>query len=293
MPVSGAVLHAIATPTTFTPWNISLSFVTVFILRIFYRFNRSGARKREFTRFANSNHCAPAKSLAKLFLGPIRHKIKLLLYPGGDLLDHVFANKFKENGPTHALHDKYGVPIVIHTIDPVNLNAILSKSASHWGPSKSRARTMYPLAQDGLLNSEGEEWHRKRKLLLRHIHNKRVKDVQNYETDIELLFNAIGPVQEDGWTGTVDLLDLFHRMSLDMSTSFLLGTSANSQLNGMRNARIQAAIDEFGLRRGKNDKSLSYDEAYEVVRHYFSLRSKLGSKYWVADSYKVQHPCMG
>lgn len=152
---------------------------------------------------------------------------------------------------------------------------------------------MYPLAQDGLLNSEGEDWHRNRKLILRHIHSKRVKDVQNYETDIDLLFSAIGPAQEDGWTSTVDLLDLFHRMSLDMSTSFLLGTSANSQINGMRNARMQAAIDKFGLRRGKTDKSLSYDEAYEVVRHYFSLRSKLGSKYWVADSYKVQHIYMG
>ncbi|CAK3767756.1 cytochrome P450 [Lecanosticta acicola] len=291
MSVSSSLLYSAAQPTSFTPWNISLSFITIWIIRLFYRVNRSAARKRDYSRFSDSNRCAPTTAMPKIFLGSIRHKVNLLLYPGGDLLDNVYATKFKKYGSTHALYDRYGVPVVIHTTDPVNLNAVLSKSSAHWGPSKSRACTMYPLAQDGLLNSEGEAWHRNRKLILRHLHNKHIKDVKNAEGDIELLFDAIGPFKQDGWTGVVDLLDLFHRMSLDISTSFLLGTSANSQVNGMRNVTIQAAIDEFGLRRGRMDSKMSYDEAYEIVRHYYSMRSKLGSKYWMADSLTYRQAC--
>lgn len=146
---------------------------------------------------------------------------------------------------------------------------------------------MYPLAQDGLLNSEGASWHKNRKMILRHVFTKRAKDVRNSETDIHLLFDAIGPVDKDGWTQEVDLPDLFHRLSLDMSTTFLLGTSADSQLAGMSDARMKAAMDEFGLVPGKRDSKLTYGEAYDVVRNYFSWRSKLGSKYWIADGPKV------
>ncbi|EME82945.1 uncharacterized protein MYCFIDRAFT_2871, partial [Pseudocercospora fijiensis CIRAD86] len=178
------------------------------------------------------------------------------------------------------------------TIDPVNLNAILNKSHTDWAPSKSRARTMYPLAQEGLLNSEGEAWHKNRKMVMRHIGTKRAKDVRHSEGDIQLLFTAIGPTEQDGWTGVVDLLDLFHRLSLDMSTTFLLGTSADSQLNGMRETRLKAAMEEFDLVPSKRSKAkMSYGVAYETVRNHFSRRSKLGSKYWMADGLRYRKAC--
>ncbi|KAK4504149.1 hypothetical protein PRZ48_005065 [Zasmidium cellare] len=285
------IVDTISQHTIFTAWNIGVAFFIIWIIRSCIRWKHSATRGKAFRRFAESQHCAPVTALPKPFLGALRHKLGLLLYPGGDLLDNVFANKFRKYGPTHALHNCNGVPVVIHTIDPVNINAILNKSASHWGPSKARARTMYPLAQEGLLNSEGESWHKNRKMILRHIFTKRAKDVRDSESDIQLLFDAIGPVDNDGWTQEVDLLDLFHRLSLDMSTTFLLGTSAESQLSGMRDARIKAAMMEFGLVPGKRSSKLTYGEAYEVVRNYFSWRSKLGSKYWLADGFKYRKAC--
>lgn len=285
-----AIADTVFQQTTLTVWNIGLAVFVTWIINSALRLRRSAAQSKDFRRFAESQHCGPATALPKPFLGALRHKLGLLLYPGGDLLDNVFARKFRKYGPTHALHSHNGVPIVIHTIDPVNINAILNKSASHWGPSKARARTMYPLAQEGLLNSEGASWHKNRKMILRHIFTKRAKDVRNSETDMQLLFDAIGPVDNGGWTQEVDLLDLFHRLSLDMSTTFLLGTSAESQLSGMRDARMKAAMMEFGLVPGKRSSKFTYGEAYEVVRNYFSWRSKLGSKYWIADGLKVCLP---
>lgn len=282
------IAETIRQPTNVTIWNIGLAILIVWITRWILLRNRSSVRRGEFLRFSESHRCAPATALPKPFLGAIRHKLGLLLYPGGDLLDNYFADKFRKYGPTHALLNRGGLPVVIHTIDPVNINAILNRSSDDWGPSKARARTMYPLAQEGLLNSEGASWHKNRKMILRHIFTKRAKDVRNSEADVQLLFDAIGPVDQDGWTQEVDLLDLFHRLSLDMSTTFLLGTSANSQLSAMRDARMRAAMAEFDLIPSKHTFKLTYGEAYEVVRDYFSWRSKLGSKYWIADGPRVR-----
>lgn len=265
--------------------------IYVLAFRPFYKFLTGAKRSRNFSNFAKSKNCGTASALPTPILGAIRHKIKLLLYPGGDLLDDVFAKKYERHGATHALHDRFGVPKVIHTIDPVNINAIMRSRAEDWCPSKGRADTMYPLAQEGLLNSEGEAWMRNRKLILRHINTKRVKDVREAEPDVQLLFDAIGSADHDGWTETVDLLDLFHRMSLDMSTTYLLGTSANAQFSGIAARKREAIMLEHDFVLGKRDEEMTYEEAYDVVRNYFSWRSKLGSKYWFADSPRYRKAC--
>ena len=249
-------------------------------------------RATHFHNFSKSRGCSSISAVPRPFLGSVRHKLSLLRHSGGDLLDDVFAKKYEQHGATHALLDGSGVPQVIHTIDPVNINAILRIKADDWSPAKSRAKTMYPLAQEGLLNSEGAAWTRNRKLILRHINTKRVKDVRSAEPDVQNLFDAIGSADQNGWTGTVDLLDLFHRLSLDMTTTYLLGTSANSQLTGMKERKREAVMAEYDLVRNKSkEQKMSYNEAYEVVRNYFSHRSKLGSKYWLADSPRYREAC--
>ncbi|KXT05195.1 hypothetical protein AC578_8433 [Pseudocercospora eumusae] len=271
---------------------VAASLATIWLFSKLAKLSKAYSRSKRFSSFARSNGCFATTGLPTPVLSSLRHKLDLLFYLGDDLLDNVFAKKFNTYGATHALHDPFGVPKVIHTIDPVNLNAILNKSHTDWAPSKSRARTMYPLAQEGLLNSEGEAWHKNRKMVMRHIGTKRAKDVRQSEGDIQLLFTAIGPADQDGWTGVVDLLDLFHRLSLDMSTTFLLGTSADSQLNGMRETRLKAAMEEFDLVPSKQSKAkMSYGIAYETVRNHFSWRSKLGSKYWMADSPRYRKAC--
>lgn len=254
----------------------------------FAQFANAAWQTRHFARWEREHGCRPASALPKPFLSTLRHKLKLLNHQGGDLLDVVFADKYRKYGATHALHDSFGRPHVIHTIDPLNLSAVLNGSFEDWKPSKSRTNTLYPLAQEGLLTTDGQTWHHNRKMIQRHIGTKRAKDVRDSEVDIQLLFDAIGQVGKDGWTETVDLLDLFHRLALDMSTTYLLGTSANSQAKGIFTKEKDAAKLKFGLvEPKKTSKAMTYDEAYETVRNYFSWRSKLGSKYWLADGFNV------
>lgn len=243
--------------------------------------------KRRVSHFTRDNGCVRTrKELPQKIMSSIRNKIDLLKHKGGDLLDDVFAEKYRTYGETHALYDSYGVAKVVHTIDPVNVNALLSSKSHDYRGPKNRKGIMYPLAQDGILTTEGAEWAHHRKTVQR-LGFRGAKDCSNVESDVQLLFEAIGqPRDADGWTGEVDLLDLFIRMALDMSLQHLFGTTANSQLIGMseRASNLAAASGYLTQEEHSELQSMSYNEAYEVIRYWLAMRSKLGSKYWLADS---------
>lgn len=261
----------------------------LWILRTVCLIYNTSSRSRKFRQFATSRGCGPATALPRRFLGNLRHKVQLLTYPGGDLLDELYAVKYRTFGSTHALHDQLGLPIVVHTIDPLNLHAIFSTSWDDWKPPRSRGNTLKPLAQEGLLLAHGEQWHRKRKLVQRYMGIQRAKDTGRDEEHIQMLFNAIGPTQGNGWTGVVDLLELLHRAALDLSTEFLLGISAGAQAAGIRDTTGQSLSTKHSITPPALDSSMTYNEAYETVRTYLSWRSKLGSIYWLADSFEVRN----
>ncbi|KAK4627334.1 hypothetical protein CLAFUW4_04495 [Fulvia fulva] len=130
-------------PLHFSLCNIGLFVLAAWLVLLLQGATDRAVNQSTFRDFARKNNCAPGTALPKPFLGGIRHKLNLLLYPGGDLLDVVFANKFLKYGSTYTLTDGCGQPVVVHTIDPKNINSILCKNEKAWGPAKSRARTMY------------------------------------------------------------------------------------------------------------------------------------------------------
>ena len=266
---------------------VFFAFATMLLLHRIWIAHCAHITKRNFRIFEASHGCGQPKPLPKRFLSGLRHKLSLLNNKGGDLLDDVFAQKYRHHGATHVLLGGNGLPKAIHTLDPANLNAMMVTSWKDWRPAQGRVNTLYPLAQEGLLLTEGALWHKNRKLIQRLIGVQRAKDVHRIDRDIELLFDAIGPVQSDGWTDEVDLLDLFHHLALDASTAFLLGNCANAQTRYIKEKERKAAMADFGLKPEKQSTEMSIDEAYEIIRDYFSWRAKLGSKYWLADSLKV------
>lgn len=284
-------IQSLASPTL-PPLSTAFAILVVFaMVQMIVTLVQGVSARKRFRTLENRYGCASPRAVPNPFPWGLRHKFNLLTQQGGDILDNFFAEKYRNNGPTHALYDTFGIPRVIHTIDPVNLNAVLCSSFDDWRPSKSRTNTIYPLAQDGLLTTEGQKWHKNRKLIQRHIGGRKVKDVSSAEKDIKLLFEAVGRPDEEGWSPEVDLLELFHRLALDLSTSYLLGTSANSQASSLlaldseeNGPNIKAKRGPFGWLQ---NRPMTYGEAYEIVRNHFSWRSKLGSKYWLADSLEV------
>ncbi|KAK4889195.1 hypothetical protein LTR27_011953 [Elasticomyces elasticus] len=198
------------------------------------------------------------------------------------------GGKDRDYGATHALYDSRGMARVVHTIDPVHMRAILISSAEDYEGPRFRKGISYPIVQDGILTTEGHEWARHRKLIQR-LGFHGAKDPAAIEPDVQLLFRAMGPaINAEGWMEMTDVMDLFMRMSLDMTLTHLFGATAGSQIAGMakRNAESEALPVQ-----DRDTRGMTYNQAYEVLRDYLSWRAKLGSKYWLADGPKYRQAC--
>jgi hypothetical protein len=146
----------LATNQLLSPLTFRVLLCILFIIWLVKKLNAFRAalkRHRQFRGFEESRVAEPVNGSPRSFFSNIQHKIELLTCKG-DILDGLFVTEYREHGSTHALLDRFGKPAVIHTIDPVNLNAILNTSWTDWRHSRNRMNTLKPLAQEGLLLTE-------------------------------------------------------------------------------------------------------------------------------------------
>ena len=269
----------------FAPWLASL--VTMLLLWTLRGALRRRRHTLAFAKFAEANGCGQTRrQLPRIFMASLRNKLRLLTYREGDLFDELLASKYRIYGDTHAFYDSDRLPTVIHTIDPANAHAMLSSGSRDYSGPKARKSFLYPLAQRSVLVSEGAEWAHHRKLASRGI-ARGAKHTGHLESNMRTLIGAIGPAKDDeGWTEEVDLLDLFYRFTLDVSAQHLFGVSSHSQASAMSD-RESTAIVQDSVSRKSRSATMTLDEAYDTVSSYVARRSRLGSKCWMIDSFKV------
>lgn len=100
-----------------------------------------------------------------------------------------------------------------------------------------------------------------------------VSDLDLEERHVKNMMAALDTrLKPDGWTHVVDLQDLFFRLTLDSATEFLLGESADSQLQH---------IPGYPRARNSADALHNVDFAWAFDRGQWALaqRSRLGSQY--------------
>jgi cytochrome P450 len=76
---------------------------------------------------------------------------------------------------------------------------------------------------DSIFTTDGKKWQRSRQLIRPQFIKERVSDLRTFERHIQHMMSLI---PQDG--STVDIADLFFRLTLDSVTDFLLGESVNS-----------------------------------------------------------------
>ncbi|KAK4952711.1 hypothetical protein LTR10_009518 [Elasticomyces elasticus] len=254
---------------------------------------RSLIKTREFHSFATIRKCRNPRRLNPGFTVGVVHKFNLLFERYGDLFDDYFANKFRDNGATHAIVNAFGIPRVVHTIEPANLRHVLTTSARDWGVFSGQRNSLYPLAQNGVLTTSGLQWAHNRKPLSRHVNGVRSKDPSVVESDISALFEAIGSSDDEGWTSASDMSDLLRRMALDMATTFFFGVTAQSQLSGVRRRTGNTSLNNNPDTRLGKSMALTEDftNAWKQVTDFVTWRAALGSKYWMADGPQYRAAC--
>jgi cytochrome P450 len=79
---------------------------------------------------------------------------------------------------------------------------------------------------DGIFNVDGHAWSDARAPLRPQFHKQRISDLEIFERHIGTMISLL---PRDGQT--VDMLDWWHRFTLDSSTEFLFGKSVDSLLD--------------------------------------------------------------
>lgn len=137
------------------------------------------------------------------------------------MLEHI-ARRYERLGPT--ISSKIGFrQKIINSIEPENLKTMLATRFNDWNLAKQRKTALYPLLGHGIFTTDGAAWQRSRDLLRPNFVRSQFGNLKAFEVHIGHLIRLI---PRDG--STIDLQELFFRLTIDTATELLFGESINS-----------------------------------------------------------------
>ena len=109
------------------------------------------------------------------------------------------------------------------TIEPEIIKTVLATKFKDWNLPDRRKTAFIPLLGQGIFTTDGAAWQHSRDLLRPNFNRSQVGDLATFESHVSQM---IGRIPRDG--STVDLQELFFRLTMDSATEFLFGESTNS-----------------------------------------------------------------
>ncbi|KAM5468368.1 hypothetical protein MauCBS54593_005110 [Microsporum audouinii] len=135
---------------------------------------------------------------------------------------------FEKYGDTFSI-SMFGKTIVM-TREPENIKAILATQFEQFSFSASRYNSFLPMLGDGIFThkygggEQGQPWRHSRSVLRPQFARQQIQDLAVLESFVQNMFNLIPDKQ------TIDLQELFFKLTMDTATDFLFGESVNSLL---------------------------------------------------------------
>ncbi|KAK8008281.1 hypothetical protein PG991_010832 [Apiospora marii] len=138
-----------------------------------------------------------------------------------------------------------GGPRYIITRDPEHVKAVLAGQFAHFGKGREFHELWSPFLGDSIFTTDGPLWHDSRSMIRPMFVKDRVSDLVVFERwsaalvrQIELQRRGLVGAGEEKYgsgggdgDGVVDIQSLFYRMTLDITTDFLLGAAVDSLSN--------------------------------------------------------------
>ena len=165
---------------------------------------------------------------------------------------HINSNwedQFKVHGNTF-----YSRPFgqtEIFTASSKIIESVHSKEFASFGVEDFRRKAISPLVGPGIVSADGEEWRFARKLISPAFNMPYGPDLRSFDVHVSRFIEKL-PL--DG--STVDLQPLFHMLSLDSSTEFILGETFGSLRPEVMSTDIQNFLDAFNYAVVGIDKRL-------------------------------------
>jgi cytochrome P450 len=179
-------------------------------------------------------------------------------------LMELFLFHFRLWGTT--LEQKFLGTQAFGTIEPANLEAILSTNFQDWGMGPRR-KVMFPFFGDGIFTQEGTDWKHSRELLRPQFVHKQYEDLEVFRESVENLLDALPS------TGTVDLQPFFFRLTLDVTTKFLFGDSVDC------------------LRTPEVAGEPNFANAFNTAQDFIAKRMRLQDLYWLVGGRNFRQAC--
>ncbi|KUI68920.1 Cytochrome P450 52A12 [Cytospora mali] len=245
---------------------VSVSYVVYYFLNSFVTSRRRAAKARELG-------CKePPFEHARLPWGIdiIRASLqadKEKLFP-----DHVIQRAEKMGAHTY----KYSVfgQTNINTNDPRNIQTILATNFGTFDLGPQRFGAFWPMLGNGIFTQHGSAWKHSRELMRPQFTRDQVGDLELEEQHVRNMMSALqSKLQPDGWTSLVDLQVLFYRLTLDSATEFLLGESADSQLQHIPGYSQK-------LNSAEELHNIDFATAFDLGQSALSTRARLGPMSW-------------
>jgi cytochrome P450 len=109
------------------------------------------------------------------------------------------------------------------TREPEHIKTVLTTKFADFGKGHQFHRVWSPFLGDSIFTTDGKVWSDNRALIRPMFVKDRVRDLEIFEFWTNTLISKLPQSGE-----TVEVMDLFYRMTLDVTTDFLLGASVNS-----------------------------------------------------------------
>lgn len=109
------------------------------------------------------------------------------------------------------------------TTEPEHIKTVLTSKFADFGKGPDFHRLWQPFLGDSIFTTDGKAWQDNRSLIRPMFMKDRVRDLANFGKWTDVMLSKLPAPGV-----TVDIMDLFYRMTLDVTTEFLLGTSVNS-----------------------------------------------------------------
>lgn len=204
------------------------------LYRVYWEFTVGAARRR----MIKENGCKPPKKLPQS--DPILG-LDLLYSALTALKKHTFLEetkqRFDKTGNTY--HSHMSGKSATLTLEPENLKTMLSLKFKDFGLGPQR-REFAPLLGAGIFTTDGAAWQHSRELIRPNFVRSQVGNLDTFEHHVHHLIQAI---PRDG--STVNLQDLFFRLTMDSATEFLFGESTNCLAPGASTESSTAFAEAF------------------------------------------------
>ncbi|CAG8953736.1 hypothetical protein HYFRA_00006626 [Hymenoscyphus fraxineus] len=237
---------------------------------------------RAFEKWGDERGCGKPPVYPNILpWGLERYKIAFTGTKGIDILEDTIRSRYTKIGaPTHRLYNVGRT--LIHTSTPENIQALLATNFQDYELGAARTKNLSDLIGNGIFTAEGESWAHFRHQLRPQFTREQVSDLETARKHLEILFRAVPNEDEEGWVET-DLMPLIYRFTLDASTEFLFGESADSQSSAL------AAIDSGNTT--DSQREMDFSEAMRYAQETIMLRLRFKSLYWIISSKKFSKAC--